>query len=218
MSLSGNTHLIAGGADAIDAVIDLLKSEGFDTGANPDLYVRSYAHFGIDEARELRERAQLSALGDRRAFVIFAPHMTTDAQNALLKTLEEPPVDAFFFIIVPAPETLLSTLRSRMQRLVLPSSGGSSNIGKDFLAAVPAKRLDMIKSLLGKDEDDNRDLAGIITFLSSLERMLEKRAHESAASRGLEAIYRARRYLNDKGALLKPLLEQVALLVPVMKA
>jgi hypothetical protein len=212
MVLVGNTHIIAGSAETIPAVLALLEKEGVETVGNPDLYVRTYTHFGIDEARELRERAGSRAVsGLRRVFVIATPGLTNDAQNALLKTLEEPSGDARFFFIVPSPEMLLQTLRSRTQQLVVTSLRKVDLVKVDvFLAAMPAKRLELLKPLLEKGDDERRDVGGIIAFLSSLERELD--THPES----LRAVYRARKYLGDRGALVKPLLEQVALLVPVV--
>src|SRR3989338_1410681 len=217
--LVGNTHLIAGDALMIRGVLSLLEKEGVKTGGNPDIYVREYRAFGINEARELRERASSRAVSSaRRMFIIATPGMTNEAQNALLKTLEEPPADAMFFFIVPAPEMLLSTLRSRAQTLVLASDVVDGLVNTEqFLASSPQKRLAMLKPLLEKDEDDKRDMGAIIAFLSSLERQCEKRPEAMPAGRqGRESIYRARKYIGDKGALIKPLLEQVALLIPVV--
>ncbi len=206
--LVGNTQLVAGRAELISDVLDIVEAEGIKSRGNPDVFVRAYANFGIDEARELRERASLKPMGDRRVFVIATPSMTAEAQNALLKTLEEPSADALFFFIVPAPETLLATLRSRSHVLALAHESHSSKIDtKKFLAASPEARLDMLKPLLAKDDDDKRDLGSIIAFLNALEKAV------SLEAQSLEAIYRARKYVSDKGALVKPLLEQVALLV-----
>jgi hypothetical protein len=69
----------------------------------------------------------------------------------------------------------------------------------------------MLKPLLEKNDDDRRDIGAIITFLSSLERMLADMPH---AREGIDAVYRTRKYAGDKGSLLKPLLEHVALLCP----
>lgn len=210
--LVGNVHLIAGDAERIAQVLELLEGEGMDVQGNPDIYVRQHQSFGIEDARELRERAALRALGSRRVFITVAPSMTNEAQNALLKTLEEPPADALFFFVVSSPEVLLPTLRSRAQMLTL--SGGKNGAGlvdaKKFLAASSATRLEMLKPLLEKDDDEKRDVGAIIGFLASLERALAKNVA------GLESVYRARKYMGDKGALVKPLLEQVALLVPKM--
>jgi len=204
-------YLVAGGLGAVAAVLELLEREKIEVHANPDLYVRTYAQFGIEEARELRERGSSRAIaGSRRVFVIAAPGMTGEAQNALLKTLEEPSAGAVFIFVVPSPETLLPTLRSRVQTLVVGKELEREELvdAKKFLAAAPQKRLDMLAPLLEKGEDEKRDTGAILAFLSSIEQGLKKNPE------GLTAVYRARKYIADKGALVKPLLEQVALLVP----
>lgn len=69
---------------------------------------------GIDDIRELRERVGLSpAEGQKKAYIIDEVHMlTTEAFNALLKTLEEPPDHVVFFLcttgIEKVPETIVS--------------------------------------------------------------------------------------------------------------
>ena len=56
--------------------------------------------------------------GNRRAVVIDDAHkMNPSAQNALLKTLEEPPQSSTLVLITPAPSSLLPTIRSRCQTL-----------------------------------------------------------------------------------------------------
>lgn len=208
--LVGNTQVVAGGPEIVPAVLAHLEEGGIRTQKNPDVYVRAYTHFGIEEARELRERASLRGLGGRRVFVIAAPDMNREAQNALLKTLEESPGDALFIFVVPSPETLLSTVLSRAQMLRIGEKKKRPEIVdvKEFLSALPQRRLDLLKPLLEKGGDDRRDVAGIISFLATLEEVLAKHPE------GLKAVYRARAYVNDKGALVKPLLEQVALLAP----
>jgi len=215
--LVGNVHLVAGTALAIPQVLSLLKSGGIEVVGNPDIYVREYRAFGIDDAIELRDRSNKRPVaGLQRFFIIATPSMTNEAQNALLKTLEEPPADAAFFFIVPAPETLLLTLRSRAQILTLAHSeeNADSIDAKAFLAAVPQKRLDMLKPLLEKDEDDKRDIGSILTFLSSVERKIASSASGIPKRDALKAVYLARKYMGDKGALVKSLLEQLALLAP----
>lgn len=221
--LIGNVYIVGGGASRIPDVLALLEKEGLRWHGNPDVYVCEYRHFGIDEARELRARSASRALavttgqsGARRFFVIAAASMTNEAQNALLKTLEETPGGAVFFLIVPSPHMLLPTVRSRAQMLQLTGHTGEDETridAREFLAATLQARLDMLKILLEKGNDEKRDIGAIIAFLSSLERLLAKNV--SAQTRaGIRALYRARTYVGDKGALIKPLLEQVALLSP----
>ena len=223
MALTAHAYVVAGNADIIPSVCALLEEWGIVVRGNADVFTRAYTTFSMDDARSIRERAALRAMAGRRVFVIAAPTIAPDAQNALLKTFEEPSADTLFILIVPSPDMLLPTLRSRMQTLALENA---SHLGVElpsqgtvvdamvFLASTPEKRMDMLKPLLDKDEDDRRDLAGAIIFLSALEKALAKNPTEHA--QGLRAVYRARKYCTDRGALTKTLLEQAALLIPKM--
>lgn len=218
--LIGNVHVIRGDAERLPEVLALLEENGIRVRGNPDVYVRDYRHFGIDEARELRERATRRAIGGakdaRRVFIVVSPIITGEAQNALLKTLEEAPGNALFIFVVPSPHILLPTVRSRAQMLDLPADvdhTGALVDARKFLSSTPERRLDMLKVLLEKGDDEKRDIAAIVRFLSSLESLLAKDVSPKTRS-GIEALYRARTYVGDKGALVRPLLEQVALLSP----
>jgi len=73
---------------------------------------------GIDEIRELRERVRFSpSNGKYKVFIIDEVHMlTTEAFNALLKTLEEPPAHAIFILATTEPHKIPDTIISRCQR------------------------------------------------------------------------------------------------------
>src|ERR1700733_13415356 len=159
MKLIGNVQLVAGNATMIAGIRMLLKEEGIETEANPDIYIREYNSFGVDEARELAAKASSRAVGATgRIFVIVTPGMTSEAQNALLKTLEEPSGDARFFIVIPSPLILLPTLRSRAQLLELAGAAQAALVDASvFLKARPETRLEMLKPLLEKDEDEKKD-------------------------------------------------------------
>jgi DNA polymerase III delta prime subunit len=213
MAFIGNVQLVAGDSSNLADIFQMLEAEGIKVQGNPDVYVREYKSFGVEEARELSQRASSHALAQgRRIFIVMTPGMTAEAQNALLKTLEEPAGDAFFIIIVPAPHMLVATLRSRAQVLILNAQGSKGTIDPNvFLKAAPVKRMDMLKVLLEKDDDDKRNLGDALFFLADVERAL---AQDFTRNReGLNAIYRARKYIGDRGSLAKALLEQVALLV-----
>jgi DNA polymerase III subunit delta' len=75
---------------------------------------------GIERARELKRFAQLQAVAAPRkiALVDDADRLSLAAQNALLKTLEEPPGQALIVLVTASPDALLSTVRSRCQRIL----------------------------------------------------------------------------------------------------
>jgi DNA polymerase-3 subunit delta' len=73
----------------------------------------------IGQIRRLQERLSLKALEARKkvALVINADAMNAQAQNSLLKTLEEPPGDTILILVSAAPNSLLPTIRSRCFKL-----------------------------------------------------------------------------------------------------
>ncbi len=74
---------------------------------------------GIDEIREIRERASLAPMkATMKVFIIDEVHMlTAEAANALLKTLEEPPAQVMFVLCTTDPERLPETVISRCMRI-----------------------------------------------------------------------------------------------------
>ena len=85
------------------------------------------SHNGVDDARDLRERAYYSPARDRfKVYIIDEAHMVTShAFNALLKVVEEPPEHIVFIFATTEPDKVLQTIRSRTHhypfRLVAPS-------------------------------------------------------------------------------------------------
>ncbi len=213
MHLSGTVHIVRGDESALPEIDAWLREIGIGTDANPDIYRRVYSHFGIEDAREIADRAAGRALrGGQRAFILATPVLTVEAQNALLKTLED--VHAHFFLVVPSPEMLLATLRSRAQ--IVEPRGALGFDARAFLKSSPRVRLEELKRLLEKGDDERRDVGAVLAFLAALERALARAKLDSGIRDGLEAVYLARSYALDKGALLKPLLEHVALRLPVL--
>lgn len=68
----------------------------------------------IDESREVIQFLNLQGLTSRRVVIIDqAQTLNLQAANSLLKTLEEPPPETYFFLIAPSVAGVLSTIRSR---------------------------------------------------------------------------------------------------------
>ena len=74
---------------------------------------------GVDNVRELRESVNYPpAVGKKKVYIIDEAHMlTSQALNALLKTLEEPPENVMFILATTDPQKLLQTILSRCLRL-----------------------------------------------------------------------------------------------------
>jgi DNA polymerase-3 subunit gamma/tau len=85
------------------------------------------SHGGVDDARDLREKASFGpAVSTYKVYIIDEAHMvTTQGFNALLKIVEEPPEHVIFVFATTAPEKVIGTIRSRTHhypfRLVPPA-------------------------------------------------------------------------------------------------
>lgn len=92
--------------------VDIGASRSMDV-----LEIDGASNRGIDEVRELRDSAKYQAIRDRyRIFIIDEVHMlTTEAFNALLKILEEPPAHVFFIFATTEKHKVPGTIASRCQ-------------------------------------------------------------------------------------------------------
>ncbi|OBH24743.1 DNA polymerase III subunit gamma/tau [Mycobacterium sp. E342] len=93
------------------------------------------SHGGVDDTRELRDRAFYAPAQSRyRVFIIDEAHMVTTAGfNALLKIVEEPPEHLIFIFATTEPEKVLPTIRSRTHHYpfrLLPPKTMRSLIGR----------------------------------------------------------------------------------------
>ncbi len=92
------------------------QCDSIGKGTNMDvLEIDGASNRGIDEIRDLREKVRLSALrAKKKVYIIDEVHMlTTEAFNALLKTLEEPPSHVMFILCTTEPHKVPATIVSR---------------------------------------------------------------------------------------------------------
>ena len=96
------------------------------SGSIDVIEIDAASHGGVDEARDLRERAFFAPVHSRyKIYIIDEAHMVTNAGfNALLKVVEEPPPHVKFIFATTEPEKVIGTIRSRTHhypfRLVPP--------------------------------------------------------------------------------------------------
>ncbi|MCA9400893.1 MAG: DNA polymerase III subunit gamma/tau [Candidatus Omnitrophica bacterium] len=95
------------------ACVDIAKGNSFDV-----LEIDGASNRGIDEIRLLRENVKFAASGGKyKIYIVDEVHMlTTEAFNALLKTLEEPPEHVKFIFATTEPNKVPATIMSRCQR------------------------------------------------------------------------------------------------------
>lgn len=119
------------GAETLEAVADYPYVNTIDIPKDKTVV-------GIDEIRQLQRFASLKlpgkpGTGNWRFLMVQSAHtLTTEAQNALLKLLEEPPADTVIILAANDEEALLPTIRSRSQtlRILRPSRQASDTFFK----------------------------------------------------------------------------------------
>lgn len=100
---------------------------------------------GIDQIRELNEMVRYAPAAARRKVVILdeAHMLTTDASNALLKTLEEPPDRVIFVMATTEPEELVDTIRSRSQHFHFRALTFNEIVGRlQYIAGKESLKID----------------------------------------------------------------------------
>jgi DNA polymerase-3 subunit delta' len=123
-------------------------------GSHTDLVVVSVAsgkkEIGVDRARELKRFTQLQPASGKVKIAIVdgAQLLTVAAQNALLKTLEDPPKRSILILVANNPDALLPTVRSRLQRVPF------SPLSKDDVVTVLTREH-------GVPQSSARDLASL---------------------------------------------------------
>ncbi|WP_285114004.1 DNA polymerase III subunit gamma and tau [Leifsonia sp. fls2-241-R2A-40a] len=107
-----------------DSCIELSRDGG---GSLDVVEIDAASHNGVDDARDIRERAIFAPARDRfKIFILDEAHMVTpQGFNALLKIVEEPPEHVKFIFATTEPEKVIGTIRSRTHhypfRLVPPA-------------------------------------------------------------------------------------------------
>ena len=157
---------------AIDACGTCTACTRIARGVHPDILIVEPGDNGsikIDQVRDLIDRAAYRPFeGKHRAVIVDdADALVPAAQNALLKTLEEPPSRSVFMLVTARPDVLLPTVRSRCPRLPFrPLS--VADLGTALMAR-------------GQSEADARAVAA--TADGSLGRALQASADDLVAAR-----------------------------------
>jgi len=122
-------------------------------GINIDVIeIDAASHRGIDDVRMLRDAVKLSpSSAKKKVYIIDEAHMlTTEACNALLKTLEEPPDHVVFILATTNPEKLIETIRSRTTEILFakPSAveiiRALEKVARGEKIKIPKESLDII--------------------------------------------------------------------------
>ncbi len=229
-NLEYNAYGLIGDTSVADELIAVLESDfGIHKEANQDFFYGQYENLTIDDARSIKKMHELrpvTAQG-KKIFIIVANNINTEAQNALLKLLEEPASYAYFFIIIPQSGLLLPTVHSRLHFIQNTSKGSKNGDLEDvvndvtnFIKANKVKRLEIVKKITEDISKEKKTKQYAIDFVNEIQNQIrgDRSQHQNTAGQdlvksvsSLEATQIALKYLNDRAPSVKMLLEYVAL-------
>jgi len=151
-----------------------------DKGNNLDVIEMDAAsHRGIDDVRILRDAVKLSPVSAaKKIYIIDEAHMlTTEAGNALLKTLEEPPGHVIFILATTNPEKLIETIKSRTTHIPFRKAN-PDEIVSSLKRAVSGEKIKIdgeTLSVIAEAADGSfRDAIKILEQLVAEEKQLSK--------------------------------------------
>lgn len=208
----------------IDSVREALQAHiqevlGIDTRANPNVFFKEYDRLGIDEVRSLGELQSKTSIGKDgyKVFIVSFSSVTVEAQNAMLKILEEPTEGTIWLVVTPAVRSLLPTVLSRVQYV---SAGEGAHKYRDtaleFVGSDYTTREKLLKQFAGDSKKGiTADRAGLADLLREIMSILLERKEEIE---GWTPIYRELEelsgYATDRSSSVKHIGDYVAIRLP----
>lgn len=207
-----HAYLVQGSSTTLRTNILEIKQDSSDEFIIHEIHADT---LGIDQARQINTLARTKTnQNERIVLLVSCDDITVEAQNALLKSLEEPSSRLYIFISTPDNEMFLPTIRSRAHSITLDIVEKDSHIidVREFLAMKKSDRLKKIATLfLSKKEPPTRQ--ALKEFISAIEQVVY---NTSQSKKIVRSVYNAQKYVAHRGMPSKTILEYIALQLPVI--
>lgn len=201
-----HAQLIEGDENALKNILKKIQEKLGISEQHPDLRTFSFSleKLGVDDAHLIRDAILSNPVeAPYRVVAIYASQITEQAQNALLKITEEPPVHSRIFLVTPFIPHLLPTLRSRFVIFNIDNSenensvkDSGNNLGKssvnlqknfitsseEFLKMSIDKRLGVVKDIHAGMDKEEVGISEVWQFANDIERKVQEYLKESSKS------------------------------------
>jgi hypothetical protein len=181
------------------------------------VFSKHYDSFLIDDARMLKSLA-IEKTDKESLFIISFTHINNEAQNTLLKLIEEPRPQTTFFFIFPQAKKLLPTIQSRMEimRLNRFLNKDDKKIDvKSYIKMSLQERFNLSKELnkkTKKSEDfEKMTKAELQNFLDDLEIFFSQQKVSQKRNVILEKITESRKYSQASSVSIKMIMDNIAM-------
>jgi hypothetical protein len=204
-------------------LLEFLEMKGITEKQNPDVLFQVYESFTMDNSGEIKDWHSRRGIGENKKICIIATNfINREAEQTLLKIIEEPSESTHFFIIVPDSSVLLETIISRVH-VVKTKQLVDIDLQKlvsSFISSTPKDRIDKIAVIIkeNKDEENSGKLRSFATqFVNEIESVFYQKFKKDRNNKQikfiLDELQKSRDYLSTSGASVKMILEHLALVI-----
>ncbi len=174
-----------------------------------DVFFLDKDDISIDDANSIKENANLRANLGQRVIIVSTNKFGREAEHALLKILEEPPVGTKIIFITPNSKMFSPTILSRVAKVKIESDR-DTNQALDFLKKDVFGRQKKVDEFLKSEDFD------LVLFLSKIEEVIKSRdlASDNSWRSGAVDILESKKALQISGTSKKQIFEYLALTLP----
>jgi len=185
-----------------------------NTKSNPDFWHSHHERFLVSDARNLREmQLKKTSGGEKKIFIISFNFITREAQNSLLKVLEEPTQGTHIFLLTQSAHVFLDTVKSRAITISFISDERNKQ-AEDFLKSSYKERLSIVGKIVDDIKKEKLEKSDALKMVRSIKEIVYKDFNKNPVpeiSEKLKEINRVEDYLHDSGSSTKMLLENLAI-------
>lgn len=204
-------------------LLALLEARGEIESKSNDVFHQYYESFTMEDGMEIKEwHSHLGISSGKKICIISTNFINREAEQSLLKIIEEPGERTHFFIVTPDSSLLLDTILSRVQIIKIENDENLEikKLAISFVKAEVKDRMDMIVNMIkeNKSEDSSGQLRHFaISFINELEKIVYKKFKDNVKDKNnmfvLEEIGKTRDFLSLPGAGVKMILEHLAIVI-----
>jgi len=202
---------------------EFLEFRGDINKQSGDVMVNLYDSFAILDSQRVKEWHQNKSIDQKKKIcIIGTKFINREAEQTLLKIIEEPKENTHFFIVVPDSSLLLDTILSRVHLIknIEDENPDQNNFAQEFLFLNPAARIDKVADII-KEFKDSENSGGLrhkaINLINGLESIFYKKWKTDVNNENIKFVLNelknCRDFLSTPGASVKMILEHIALMI-----
>ncbi len=221
-----HSYVIEGDPETTGALLlSFLEKKGEIENNSPDVLCQNYESFTINDSSGIKNwHSNIGVTEGKKICILATKFINREAEQSLLKIIEEPAVNTHIFIIVPDTSVLLETIISRVHVVKIKDTDNINlEIKKEvlvFMSASPSERINSISLIVknNKNEDSSGQLRFYATlFINEIEyifyQKFKKNRNDENIKFILKELQKSREYLSTPGAAVKMILEHLALVI-----